>query len=186
VAEVVIGSVPLDEAVRSFPDLILGRAGVEGLIDRPGIDNLYLIPSGDQPANPTEFLSAQGMADFLAEVRERYDYVVFDAAPILPVADSSILGAHVDGTLMTVRVGRVARAALRRAKALLEGARAQVLGVCLTGVRAEVSPDYAEMAYYRYRYGPRKQTPTPSVGMWDFLGGEFKKKLKLLTPPPWR
>jgi uncharacterized protein involved in exopolysaccharide biosynthesis/Mrp family chromosome partitioning ATPase len=186
VAEVVIGSVQLDEAVRSFPDLILGRAGIEGLIDRPGIDNLYLIPSGDQPANPTEFLSAQGMADFIAEVRQRYDYVVFDAAPILPVADSSILGAHVDGTLMTVRVGRVARAALRRAKALLEGARAQVLGVCLTGVRAEVSPDYAEMAYYRYRYGPRKQTPTPSVGIWGFLGGEFKKKLKLLTPPPWR
>jgi Mrp family chromosome partitioning ATPase/uncharacterized protein involved in exopolysaccharide biosynthesis len=186
VAEVVIGSVPLDEAVRSFPDLILGRAGIEGLIDRPGIDNLYLIPSGDQPSNPTEFLSAQGMADFLAEVRERYEYVVFDAAPILPVADSSILGAHVDGTLMIVRVGRVARAALRRAKALLEGARAQVLGVCLTGVRAEVSPDYAEMAYYRYRYGPRKQTPTPSVGIWGHLGGELKKKLQLLTPPPWR
>ena len=156
------------------------------LIDRPGIDNLYLLPSGDQPANPTEFLSAQGMADFLADVRQRYDYIVFDAAPILPVADSSILGAHVDGTLLIVRVGRVARAALRRAKTLLEGARAQVLGVCLTGVRAEVSPDYAEMAYYRYRYGPRKQTPTPSVGTWGFLADEFKKKLQLLAPRPWR
>ena len=186
VAEVVIGSVPLDQAVRSFPDLILGRAGIEGLIDRPGIDNLYLLPSGDQPSNPTEFLSAQGMADFLAEVRQRYDYIVFDAAPILPVADSSILGAHVDGTLLIVRVGRVARAALRRAKTLLEGARAQVLGVCLTGVRAEVSPDYAEMAYYRYRYGPRKQTPTPSVGIWGHLGGELRKKLQLLAPRPWR
>jgi len=184
--EVVIGSAPLDEAVRSFPDLILGRAGIEGLIDRPGIDNLFLLPCGHQPPNPTEFLSAQVTADFLAELREQYDYVVFDAAPILPVADSSILGAYVDGTLMTVRVGRVARAALKRAKALLEAAKIRVLGVCLTGVKAEVSPDYAEMAYYRYRYGPRKQTPTPSVGMWDFLGGEFKKKLKLLTPPPWR
>jgi len=184
--EVVIGSAPLDEAVRSFPDLILGRAGIEGLIDRPGIDNLFLLPCGHQPPNPTEFLSAQVTADFLAELREQYDYVVFDAAPILPVADSSILGSYVDGTLMTVRVGRVARAALKRAKALLEAAKIRVLGVCLTGVKAEVSPDYAEMAYYRYRYGPRKQTPTPSVGMWDFLEGEFKKKLKLLTPPPWR
>ncbi|MFQ5657046.1 MAG: GumC family protein [Candidatus Methylomirabilales bacterium] len=181
-AEVVIGSVPLDEAVRSFPDLILGRAGIEGLIDRPGIDNLFLLPCGDQPQNPSEFLSAQGMADFMAKVRRRYDYVVFDAAPILPVADSSILGAHVDGTLMTVRVGRVARAALRRAKALLEGARAHVLGVCLTGVRADVSPDYAEMAYYRYRYGARKETPTPSVRMWGLLGGELKRMLKIITP----
>ena len=185
-AEVVIGSVPFGEAVRSFPDLILGRAGIEGLIDRPGIDNLFILPCGDQPANPTEFLSAQGMTDFLAEVRQQYDYIVFDAAPILPVADSSILGAHIDGTMMTVRVGRVARAALRRAKTVLEGARAQVLGVCLTGVRAEVSPDYAEMAYYRYRYGARKPTPAPSVGMLGLLGGGFKRTLKLLTPRPWR
>ncbi|MFQ5848662.1 MAG: GumC family protein, partial [Candidatus Methylomirabilales bacterium] len=153
VAEVVIGSVPLEKAVRSFPDLVLGRAGIEGVIDRPGIDNLFLLTSGHQPPNPTEFLSAKGMTDFLAGIREQYDCVIFDAAPILPVADSSILGSHVDGTLMTVRVGRVARAALRRAKALLEGSRTRVLGVCLTGVRAEVSPDYAEMAYYRYRYG---------------------------------
>lgn len=185
-AEVVIGSIPLDEAIRSFPDLILGRAGIEGLIDRPGIDNLYLLPSGEQPHNPTEFLSAQGMTDFLAEVRQRYDYVVFDATPVLPVADASILGATVDGTLMTVRVGRVPRAALRRAKTLIDGARAHVLGVVLTGVKPEVSPDYAEMAYYRYRYAARKPTPTPSAGMWGVLGGQLKSKLKLLAPRPWR
>ena len=185
-AEVVIGSIPLDEAIRSFPDLILGRAGIEGLIDRPGIDNLYLLPSGEQPHNPTEFLSAQGMTDFVAEVRQRYDYVVFDATPVLPVADASILGATVDGTLMTVRVGRVPRAALRRAKTLIEGARAHVLGVVLTGVKPEVSPDYAEMAYYRYRYAARKPTPTPSAGMWGVLGGQLKSKLKLLAPRPWR
>lgn len=186
VAEVVMGSIPLDEAVRSFADLVLGRAGIEVLIDRPGIDNLFLLPSGEQPQNPSEFLSAQGMADFLADVRQRYDYVIFDAAPILPVADPAILGARVDGTLLTVRVGRVARAALRRAKAVLEGARAQVLGVVLTGVRAEVSPDYAEMAYYRYRYGGRNRTPSPATGIWGFLEAEFKKKLKLLTPWPRR
>jgi len=185
-AEAVIGSVPLDAAVRSFPDLILGRAGIEGLIDRPGIDNLFLLTSGAQPPDPTEFLSAQGMADFLAEVRQRYDYVIFDAPPILPVADPSILGAHVDGTLMTVRVGRVARAALRRAKSVLEGARAQVIGICLTGVRAEVSPDYAEMAYYRYRYGGRKQVRAPSAGRLGLLGGELKKKLQFLVPHAWR
>ncbi len=185
-AEAVIGSVPLDAAVRSFPDLILGRAGIEGLIDRPGIDNLFLLTSGAQPPDPTEFLSAQGMADFLAEVRQRYDYVIFDAPPILPVADPSILGAHVDGTLMTVRVGRVARAALRRAKTVLEGARAQVIGICLTGVRAEVSPDYAQMTYYRYRYGGWKQTRAPSAGRLGLLGGELKKKLQFLVPHAWR
>jgi Mrp family chromosome partitioning ATPase/uncharacterized protein involved in exopolysaccharide biosynthesis len=163
--DVVIGSVKLEEAVLTFSDFVLGKAGLESLVGRPGIDNLTLLPSGHQPPNPTEFLSAQAMTGFLSEVRKRYDFVVLDCAPILPVADPTILGSRVDGTLLVVRVGSVARAALRRAKALLEGARARVLGVCLTGVKAEVSPDYAEMGYYRYRYGPR-ETRVPSPGGW--------------------
>jgi len=166
--DVVIGSARLEEAVLTFSDLVLGKAGLEGLVGRAGIDNLMLLPSGHQPPNPTEFLSAQAVGTFLAEVRQRYDYVVLDCAPVLPVADPTILGSRVDGALLVVRVGSVARAALRRAKALLEGARTRVLGVCLTGVKAEVSPDYAEMGYYRYRYGGREQRAARSAG---WLGG---------------
>jgi capsular exopolysaccharide synthesis family protein len=156
--DVVIGSIRLEEAMLTFSDFVLGKAGLESLIDRPGIDNLFLLPSGHQPPNPTEFLSAQAVSNFLADVRQRFDYVVLDCAPILPVADPTILGARVDGTLVVVRVGSVARAALRRAKALLEATHARILGVCLTGVKAEVSPDYADMGYYRYRSGARERT----------------------------
>jgi len=176
-SEVVIGSSPLEEAVRSFPDLLLGKVGVERLIGQPGLDHLFLLPSGHPPPNPAELLSAQRTADVLTEIRQQYDYVVLDCAPVLPVADPAILGSRVDGVLLVVKVGQVARAALRRAKALLEAARARVLGVCLTGVRAEVSPDYAEMAYYRYRYGAREQKPVPSPG-W---GGWFQARFRILA-----
>jgi Mrp family chromosome partitioning ATPase len=184
--EVLIGSAKLEEAIRSLPDFILGTAGVEGLIDRRGLDNLFLLPSGHQPPNPTEFLSAEGVTTFLADMRQRYDYVILDCAPILPVADPAILGSRVDGTLVIVRVGTAARAALRRAKTLLEAAHARVVGVCLTGVKAEVSPDYAEMAYYRYRYGDHKKRPAPSQGWASLLTGGIDGKLKrlaLLLPP---
>jgi Mrp family chromosome partitioning ATPase len=180
--EVVIGSARLEEAVLGFSDLLMGKAGVEGLIDRPGIDNLFILPSGHQPANPAELLSAPGVASFLNEARQRYDYVVLDAAPILPVADSSVLGSQIDGALLVVRVGQIPRAALRRAKTLLEGARAQILGVCLTGVRAEVSPDYAEMGYYhyRYRYGVSELSPSWSVGLLGGLAAYLGAGLKAL------
>ena len=184
--EVLVGSATLEEAIRSFPDFVLGAAGVESLIDRRGIENLFLLPSGHQPRNPTEFLSAEKVGTFLDEMRQRYDFIVVDCAPILPVADPVILSSRVDGTLLVVRVGSVARAALRRAKVLLEGARARVLGVCLTGVKAEVSPDYAEMAYYRYRYGHRKERVAPSQAWSDWLGGAigriFKRAAVLLLP----
>lgn len=173
--EAVIGSVRLDEAIRSFPDFMLGKAGVEVLMERPGIENLFLLCCGHQPPNPVEFLNAQAVANFLAEARQRYDHIVLDCAPILPVADASVLSSRVDGTLVVVRVGQVPRAALRRAKALLEAAKARILGVCLSGVRAEVSPDYAEMAYYHY--GARHREPSPSPGWLGLLSG-FKEKLK--------
>ncbi len=170
--DVVIGGARLEEATLSFSDFVLGKAGLEGLLDRPGIDNLYVLTSGQQPPNPTEFLSAAAVANFLAEVRQQYDFVIFDAAPILPVADATILGSRVDGTLMVVRVGTVARAALRRAKTLLEATRARVIGVCLTGVKAELSPDYAEMGYYRYRYdsqAPRLPRTPSQPSLWSRL-----------------
>ncbi len=168
-SEVVIGSAPLEEAIRSFPDLLLGSVEVERLIGQPGLDHLFLLPSGHPPPNPAELLAAQRTADVLTELRHHYDYVVLDCAPVLPVADPAILGSRVDGVLLVIKVGQVARAALRRAKAVLEAARARVLGVCLTGVRAEVSPDYAEMAYYRYRYGARERKPAPSPGWVGWL-----------------
>jgi succinoglycan biosynthesis transport protein ExoP len=172
--DVVIGSARVEEATLTFSDFVLGKAGLESLIDRPGIDNLYLLPSGHQPPNPTEFLSAQATTAFLTQARERYDYIVLDCAPILPVADPVILGSRVDGALMVVRVGSVARAALRRARTLLEGARSRILGVCLTGVKAEVSPDYAEMGYYRYRYGVRAEAPRGVGRLGPALGGRAR------------
>jgi len=177
--EVAIGSANLDEATRSFVDLILGKVGVEGLTEQRGLDNLFILPSGHQPPDPAEFLSAQGVASFLADIRQRYDYVVIDSAPVLPVADTSVLGSRVDGALFVIQVGQVARAALRRAKSLLGAAKARVLGVCLTRVRAEVSPDYAEMAYYQYRYGAREQRATPAAGGLGFLTFGRKGKLVL-------
>lgn len=175
--DVVIGSAHLDEATLSFSDFVLGTAGLESLIDRPGIDNLFVLPSGHQPPNPTEFLSAAAVTSFLATVRDQYDYVIFDAAPTLPVADATILGSRVDATLLVVRVGTVARAALRRAKTLLGATRARVIGVCLTGVKAELSPDYAEMAYYRYQYDSRSPRTGRSPGPRWWAPGSLRGKL---------
>ncbi len=177
--EVVVGSASLDEATRSFVDLLLGKVGVEGLIEQRGLDVLFLLPSGHSPPDPAEFLSAHGVADFLADIRQRYDYVVIDSSPILPVTDTSVLASRADGILLVIQVGRVARAALRRAKSLLEAAKGRVLGVCLTRVRAELSPDYAEMAYYQYRYGGQERRAARAAGWGSLLMLGRKGKLML-------
>jgi hypothetical protein len=132
---------------------MLGPLGLEKLMGSPNIDKLNILTSGTPPPNPTEFLNSQRMTDLIAAFRQEFDVVLFDCSPILPVTDAAILASKMDGTLIVYRVGRTARAALRRAKVLLDNVRGKVLGIVLTGVRAEVSPDYEEMEYYRYAYG---------------------------------
>jgi len=152
-AEIIVGNTNWRECVRTVTDLMLGPLGLEKVIASPNIDKLHILTSGTPPPNPTEFLNSQRMTDLIAAFRQEFDLVIFDCSPILPVTDAAILASKVDGTLIVYRVGRTARAALRRAKVLLDNVRGKVLGIVLTGVRAEVSPDYEELEYYRYAYG---------------------------------
>jgi polysaccharide biosynthesis transport protein len=158
--EVLTGSTRIEEATQGFPDLLLGKAGIEVLIGQPGIDyldNLFLLPSGHSLPNPAGFLNAQRVADFLAEIRQHYDYVIIDSPPLSSSTDSAMLGTCVDGTLLVLQAHNLARASLRRTKAILEATKARVLGVCLTGVRAEAIPDYAERASFQHRHGIRER-----------------------------
>jgi len=152
--DVVLGSVALDDAVQNFADLMLGHAGMEHLLDAPGTDHFFLLPSGLRAPNPSDLISSRGFTTLLAEARQHYDYVILDSAPVFSVADASILASQADGILCVVRVGHVPRAALRRAKGMLDRTKTPLLGLCLNGVRAEVSPDFHELSYH-YRYGAR-------------------------------
>jgi capsular exopolysaccharide synthesis family protein len=152
-AEVIVGNKEWRDCLRTVTDLMLGPLGVEKVMAAPNIDKLHLLTSGTPPPNPTEFLNSQRMSDLIAAFRQEFDVVLFDCPPILPVTDSAILASKTDGTLIVYRVGKIARSALKRAKVLLENVRGKVLGIVLTGLRAEVSADYEELEYYRYAYG---------------------------------
>lgn len=166
-AEVIIGTYEWTDVIRTATDLMLGKLGLEKVATTPGIDNLHILTSGNPPPNPAEFLNSQKMADLIQAFREAYDTVIFDSSPVLPVTDAIILGSKTDGCLIIYRVGKVARSALRRVKTLMENVRIRVLGVVLTGLRAEVSPDYQDLEYYRYTYreepGRRGKASRPPV-----------------------
>jgi capsular exopolysaccharide synthesis family protein len=148
-AEVLMGGTQWRASVRTVTDLMLGMLGVDRVINKPGLDNLNVLTSGAPPSNPAEFLNSARFASLVAEMREEYDVVLFDTPPILPIADAVMVSSRVDGAVLLYQVGRIGRSALKRAKFLLDHAQAKVLGVVLTNVRAEITPEYG---YYRYEY----------------------------------
>ena len=148
-ADALVGSTSWRSHVRSATDLMLGPMGVDRVMGTPGLDNLHVLTSGSEVGNPNEFLNMNKIKTLVNEMSEEYDLVLFDTPPILPVTDAVAFSSCVDGTILVYQVGRIGRNALKRAKFLLDHAQANVMGIVLTNVKSEITPDYG---VYRYEY----------------------------------
>jgi capsular exopolysaccharide synthesis family protein len=149
-SEIIMGSCTWQEATRTATDIMLGKLGVDNLMITPGLDNVNIITSGTIPPNPAEFLHSPRLDDLINDLRKEYDIVIIDTPPVLPITDAMIMADKVDGIIIVYQVGRMSRSALKRSKLLLENVGGNLMGVVLSGVRAEVSPDYTTHSHYYY------------------------------------
>lgn len=148
--DVLVGSIPLDEAIHTFADIVLGELEWEAALKLPGIDNLSILPAGTLPPNPAELLESRKMKDLIDSLRRDYDIIVIDAPPALLVTDALLLGPNADGVILVYQLGHLPRRALIRAKKLLDGLHITVVGIVLNDVRPEfhgVTPVYYSREY---------------------------------------
>ncbi|WP_308122689.1 CpsD/CapB family tyrosine-protein kinase [Priestia aryabhattai] len=110
------------------------------------VPNLYVLTSGPIPPNPSELLASKQMGEVLAEMKERFDMIIFDTPPILAVADAQILANQVDASLLVVSSSKTEKDAALKAKELLTQAKSKLLGAVLNNRKME------EGNYYYY-YG---------------------------------
>ena len=81
---------------------------MEDLIVPSGITNLDVLPSGVVPPNPSELLQSEKLDQLFVELRQNYDYVIVDSAPVALVGDSYLLHRLVDMTLYVTRANYTA------------------------------------------------------------------------------
>jgi capsular exopolysaccharide synthesis family protein len=91
--------------------------------------NLTVIPAGVAPGNPAELLGSTAMRRVLDQLRTRFDRVILDTPPVLPLADVAVLAPIVDGTLLVVRAGVTPKPAIENALRAFDSSR--LLGVVL-------------------------------------------------------
>lgn len=109
---------------------------------------LKLITAGPPPLNPAELLGSQRFAEFLKQVRQKFDYVLVDTPPVTVVTDSAIVGALGDGVLLVVDAQGTRKNSLRQAMRELDSVGARVLGTVLNNV-ASSNGEYAAYGYTR-------------------------------------
>jgi capsular exopolysaccharide synthesis family protein len=114
------------------------------------VPNLSVIPAGPIPPNPAEILHSERFKTFLEQVRGRFDRVIVDSPPIVPVTDGVVLSTLVDGTLLVVRAFKTSKDLARHALRALLDVGANIAGSVLNAVNLDKG-EYKYSQYYYYR-----------------------------------
>ena len=135
---------------KGLSDALFNKDKSESVLSHITNTELYVLPAGSIPPNPSELLGSKRMKNLVDSLRESFDYIILDMPPINVVTDAVVASPLADGVLMVVRSGVSERNAVLRAMDLLERANAKILGVVLTCVKRE-NRSYG--GYHNKNYG---------------------------------
>ncbi len=134
------------ERIRGLSDILTGNLTLENAIQRTDYEDLDFISVGSHPNHPGELLLSDRIDALITEAREKYDFVIFDTAPILATDDTTCFAGKVDSVLFVVRC---AYTQIRQIKPALERLRErdiEISGLILNYL------DVEQPGYYYYRY----------------------------------
>ena len=137
------------ESHPGLSDFLQNNASIDDIIVSPGIENLNIIFSGKVPKHPSELLNSKNMEKLLESLKTRFDYIVIDSPPVMPLTDACILAHMVDGVILVVQSSRTQKDILKQTQKRLNQARAKILGFVMTGVEHHL-PKYLHRYVNRY------------------------------------
>ena len=128
------------------------------IIKKDGITKgVDFIPAGHLPPNPSELLMSNRLEQLAKQLRDEYDYVIFDTTPMFSVADASIVNRVADTTMFVIRIGVQDRGFLPELEHMYQDQRFKSLCIVLNGV----DPEHGYHGYgygYGYGYGTKKKS----------------------------
>jgi capsular exopolysaccharide synthesis family protein len=143
--------------------LLSGTTTLERAIQASGIEGLELLPCKTQLINSAEIINSKSFAKLIKDLSDRYDRVIIDSPPVLPVTDAQILAAISDVTLLVLSADKSTRKSSRLARDGLLSVGANLLGVVVNNASKKGRYGYhGEYGYYHGNYvlESRKQKKT--------------------------
>jgi polysaccharide biosynthesis transport protein len=119
-----------------FSDVLTRQEPLDDMIMETGIKGLSILPCGPLPHSPAEIINSQGFRQALEVLSRRFDKIIIDSPPVMPVADARILGALCDITVMVLRAEKSTRRHSLVARNELQSVGAKILGVVVNSAPA--------------------------------------------------
>jgi capsular exopolysaccharide synthesis family protein len=132
-------------------NVLVGSAKVSEGLRSTTVPELWVLPAGKHPPNPAELLGSRRCKDFLATLKQHFDWVILDTPPVMAVTDSSVVAHMANGVVFVVGAEMTSHHAARRAIEQLETAKAKFVGVVLNRVDLQHN-SYYYAPYYRREY----------------------------------
>lgn len=139
-SNLLVGSVPQDslmEVIRPLPEYS---------------ENLFLLPAGDIPPNPSELLGSQNMGDLLRKLATLFDFIIADLPPVTTVVDPVAVSPNLDGMLVVVNHAYTRRQTLIQALKQLRFSGVRILGFVYNGYSRHGSGKRKNYSYKGYDY----------------------------------
>jgi capsular exopolysaccharide synthesis family protein len=137
---------------------IIGKANFEDLpVKVPDYDNLYVIPCGPIPPNPAELLLYDRFDEMLTRLKEEFDVLVIDTAPVGLVSDAIMLGKYADAVLYIIRHNYTFRKQLQLLNEIYANNRLPKISLVINDINGEGGYGryygYGGYGYTGYGYG---------------------------------
>lgn len=128
-------------------EVLRGTKVIEDCVQRLGESGPWILPAGAVGDNPLALSKMHQLADLVTELKEKFDYVIIDAPPVLPLADMQVLASMGDLLAYVVKASMTGRDVVQKAlKAIGDTTN---VGVILNGLDAHTTPYYMQQEYYR-------------------------------------
>ncbi|MFO7841838.1 MAG: polysaccharide biosynthesis tyrosine autokinase [Fidelibacterota bacterium] len=127
-------------------NMITKRSKLDESIYKTEIDNLYVMPAGSLPPNPSELLGSKAMKELFAQLRKQFDKIFFDAPPLMAVTDAALLGSITDGVLLVARAGEAQKEVIIHLQQEMKNTKIKIAGTVLN----DVNPKNTSSGYYYY------------------------------------
>lgn len=144
------------------------------IIQSTEVELLSVLTAGGKPDNPAELLSSERFKNLLEVLRERFDFVLLDCPPLLPVSDPAIVAPIADGTLLLINVAKNSRPEAIQAKEILDSVGAKTTGVVVMG--GESASNYVDGGFgiryngYYAQYGQENNHRPRSKRIRETIG----------------
>lgn len=138
---------------KGLSDILEGEADLNEIcnanVDGLGFD---LITCGASSHHPTEVLGSVAMKNFIKNLQAKYDIIILDSPPYLPVADVAVLSEYAAGVAVVARHNQTDKRHLKDLKRRFNDPEIKLIGVVINRVSVK-QKDYYYQQYYYYGYG---------------------------------